>query len=122
MNIAIIMLGSNIKTDINLELAKEKLSTYFDIIKESSIITSKPYGKHYLSDFQNKAVKLLSVETKEETISIFKNIEMEMDRTLESKQSGKIPIDIDLIFWNENQVHRDYDRFEFVRKCVDEIR
>lgn len=122
MNIAIIMLGSNIKTDINLELAKEKLSTYFDIIKESSIITSKPYGKHYLSDFRNKAVKLLSVETKEETISIFKNIEMEMDRTLESKQSGKIPIDIDLIFWNENQVHQDYDRFEFVRKCVDEIR
>jgi len=122
MNTAIIMLGSNSNADINLELAKDQLSSYFDVVKESSTTTSKPFGKNYHADFWNKALKILSVETKEETIYIFKNIEAEMGRTVDSKKSGIIPIDIDLIFWNDNQVHFDYDRFDFVRKCINEIR
>lgn len=122
MNTAIIMLGSNSNADINLELAKDILSSYFDVVKESSTTTSKPFGKNYHADFWNKALKILSVETKEETIYIFKNIEAEMGRTADSKKSGIIPIDIDLIFWNDNQVHFDYDRFDFVRKCINEIR
>lgn len=122
MNTAIIMLGSNSNADINLELAKDLLSSYFDVVKESSTTTSKPFGKNYHADFWNKALKILSVETKEETIYIFKNIEAEMGRTADSKKSGIIPIDIDLIFWNDNQVHSDYDRFDFVRKCINEIR
>jgi 2-amino-4-hydroxy-6-hydroxymethyldihydropteridine diphosphokinase len=116
------MLGSNSNADINLELAKDILSSYFDVVKESSTTTSKPFGKNYHADFWNKALKILSVETKEETIYIFKNIEAEMGRTADSKKSGIIPIDIDLIFWNDNQVHFDYDRFDFVRKCINEIR
>jgi 2-amino-4-hydroxy-6-hydroxymethyldihydropteridine diphosphokinase len=119
---AIIMLGSNVNADDNLELAKEKLSLQFEIIKESFTISSKPFGNNYVSDFCNKAIKLLSDETKEETISIFKNIEIEMGRTPECKESGIMPIDIDLIFWNDIQVHTDYDRFDFVRKCVNEIK
>jgi len=122
MNTAIIMLGSNSNADINLELAKDQLSSYFDVVKESPTTTSKPFGKNYHADFWNKALKILSVETKEETIYIFKNIEAEMGRTADSKKSGIIPIDIDLIFWNDNQVHFDYDRFDFVRKCINEIR
>jgi 2-amino-4-hydroxy-6-hydroxymethyldihydropteridine diphosphokinase len=122
MNTAIIMLGSNSNADINLELAKDQLSSYFDVVKESSTTTSKPFGENYHADFWNKALKILSVETKEETIYIFKNIEAEMGRTADSKKSGIIPIDIDLIFWNDNQVHSDYDRFDFVRKCINEIR
>jgi 2-amino-4-hydroxy-6-hydroxymethyldihydropteridine diphosphokinase len=122
MNTAIIMLGSNVDTNANLELAKEKLSLQFEIVKESSTISSKPFGSNYISDFCNKAIKLLSDETKEETISIFKNIEVEMDRTPECKESGIMPIDIDLIFWNDIQVHTDYDHFDFVKKCVNEIK
>ncbi len=122
MNTAIIMLGSNVDTDNNLELAKEKLLLQFEIVKESSTISSKPFGKNYTAYFYNKAIKLLSDETKEETISIFKNIEVEMGRTSKSKESGMIPIDIDLIFWNDIQAHTDYDHFDFVRRCVNEIR
>jgi 2-amino-4-hydroxy-6-hydroxymethyldihydropteridine diphosphokinase len=122
MNTAIIMLGSNVNAEANIELAKEKLSSQFEIEKESSCITSKPFGNHYISDFCNKAIKLLSDETKDETIFSFKNIEIEMGRTSKSKDSGIIPIDIDLIFWNNNQVHSDYDRFDFVKKSIDEIK
>ena len=115
------MIGSNVNTEFNLELAKEKLSLQFEIIKESTCSISKPVGNHYIVDFCNKAIKLLSDETKEETITIFKNIEAEMGRTTENKISGFMPIDIDLIFWNDHKVHTDYDRFDFVRKCVKEV-
>jgi 7,8-dihydro-6-hydroxymethylpterin-pyrophosphokinase len=122
MNTAIIMLGSNTNASVNLELAKEKLAVQFDIVKESSGISSKPFGIHYKSDFCNKAIKLLSDETREESVSIFKSIEAEMGRTPESKKNGIVPIDIDLIFWNDTQVHADYDNYDFVKKCVNEIK
>jgi len=116
------MLGSNIETDMNLKQAKEKLSIYFHIVNESPLIKSKPHGNHYLNDFYNIGIKLQSDKSMEETIVIFKNIEIELGRTLESKNEGVIPIDIDMIFWNEYQVHQDYDRFYFVKECVDNIK
>lgn len=121
MNIGLIMLGSNKNAANNLELAIDKLSEHFDIEKTSSLLITKPVGNNYKSNFQNIALKILSPETAEETKSIFKQIEREMGRTTESKQKAEIPIDIDLIFWNKNQVHKDYDHFEFVRKCIDEV-
>lgn len=122
MNTAIIMLGSNVEPETNLELAKEKLALHLEIVKESSEISSEPVGTHYHSNFRNVALKLLSDETEEETIAIFKDIEIEMGRTPECKKSGLIPIDIDLIFWNNKQIHTDYDRFNFVKQCIDEIK
>ena len=122
MNTAIIMLGSNVDAEENLQSAKEKLSDIFELVRESSVVISKPNGNNYKSDFYNKAIVLLSVENEEETISIFKDIELEMGRTVNSKKKGIIPIDIDLIFWNEKLVHEDYERFEFVRTCIDEIK
>lgn len=121
MNTALIMLGSNLDSEINLEIVKEKIAEHFEIVSCSSRTKTKPYGKQYKSDFYNEALKILSVETAEETKRIFKDIEVEMGRTVESKKHGQIPIDIDLIFWNENLVHSDYDRFLFVKASIDEI-
>jgi len=122
MNTAILMLGSNFNTEQNINLAKEKISEYYEIVSVSSRIITLPFGKQYKSDFQNEAVKLLSDETAEDTKATLKQIETELGRTPESKKQGIIPIDIDLIFWNETQMHADYDRFDFVRKCVNEIK
>ena len=122
MNTALVMLGSNSNADQNLELSKEKLTEYFEIVTQSSRLFTKPIGKQYIDDFQNEAIKILSAETADETKIIFKQIELELGRTPESKKSGIIPIDIDLIFWNEKLLHEDYNRFDFVRTCVDEIK
>jgi 2-amino-4-hydroxy-6-hydroxymethyldihydropteridine diphosphokinase len=115
------MLGSNIDANSNLELAKEKLAEYFEIIAISSIIVTKPSGKQYKSDFHNEAIKVLSVDTAEETKKIFKDIETDMGRTYNSKKAGLITIDIDLIFWNDTLVHADYERFQFVKSCINEL-
>jgi len=45
-----------------------------------------------------------------------------MGRTPTSKSEGIIPIDIDLIFWNDKLASQDYERFDFVRYCINEIK
>ena len=122
MNTAIIMLGSNVDAENNLQLAKEKLCTIFEIVRESAVVKSKPQGENYKSEFLNKAIILSSDDNENGTISIFKDIELELGRTQHSKLKGTIPIDIDLIFWNDKLVNQDYTQFEFVRTCVDEIK
>ncbi len=121
MNTALIMLGSNLNPEENLDLVIEKLCESFDLVSQSSLIVTKPVGENYKEDFLNMALKILSPDTADETISIFKQIETDLGRTPESKQKGLIPIDIDLIFWNQKQVHPDYSKFEFVKKCIDEL-
>ena len=122
MNIALIMLGSNSNAKLNLEIAKVKLSLYFKLENQSSLLVTKPVGENYYTDFNNLALRIFTVLTLEETTSIFKSIEKELGRTNDSKKSGQIPIDIDLIAWNSNIIHKDYDRFDFVKKCIDEIK
>jgi 2-amino-4-hydroxy-6-hydroxymethyldihydropteridine diphosphokinase len=122
MNTALVMLGSNSHPEQNIELAIEKLSQFFEIEKQGSLIETKPHGKHYIGNFQNLALRILSEETAEETKLIFKDIEKEMGRSPESKTKGAIPIDIDLIIWNEHLLHKDYERFDFVKKCIDELK
>ncbi|HRZ97771.1 MAG TPA: 2-amino-4-hydroxy-6-hydroxymethyldihydropteridine diphosphokinase [Paludibacter sp.] len=122
MNTAIIMLGANINQEENILLAKEKLNGFFEIIDESTVIVTKPIGKKYHTDFHNQALKLISDDTYKETERLFKHIENEMGRSALTNQQGEVPIDIDLIFWNGVLKRSDYDRFPFVKQCVDEIK
>ncbi len=121
MNTAHLMLGANINAPINIALAQEKLGKHFILNRISSTLTTTPVGAQYNSDFLNIAVEILSFKSKEETISALKKTEIEMGRTPESKRIGQIPIDIDLISWNNIIEHADYYKFDFVRKCIDEL-
>ncbi|MDP4240611.1 MAG: 2-amino-4-hydroxy-6-hydroxymethyldihydropteridine diphosphokinase [Bacteroidota bacterium] len=122
MNTAIIMLGSNTNATENMELVLNRLIVCFEIIGISSQLNTEPYGQGFSDNFHNRAIKLISNETMDKTIAIFKQIEVDMGREYRSKLSGIIPIDIDLIFWNDILVRDDYNRFEYVRNCVNEIR
>ena len=121
MNTAIIMLGSNTDGSKNMELTLNKLVECFEITNKSLQVNTEPVGDQFPTSFQNLAIKLLSKDTVEDTIATFKHIEQEMGRKPDSKLTGIIPIDIDLIFWNNALVHNDYIRFEYVRECVNEI-
>ena len=122
MNTAIIMLGSNTDGSKNMELTINKLVECFEITNKSLQVNTEPVGDQFPTSFQNLAIKLLSKDTVEDTIATFKHIEQEMGRKPDSKLTGIIPIDIDLIFWNNTLVHDDYILFEYVRECVNEIK
>ncbi len=122
MNTAVVMLGTNINHEENLSVAKSRLADFFEIIDQSSMLITKPIGKKYNTDFFNQAIKILSDEKCRETERHFKLIENELGRSAATNQKGIVPIDIDLIFWNGVQKRSDYDKFWFVKQCVDEIK
>jgi len=122
MNTAIIMLGSNTDVQKNMALTFMKLVANFEITNRSIPVNTEAVGAQFSSDFKNIALKIASDRPIEETVSIFKQIEQEAGRKPDSKLTGIIPIDIDLIFWNDVLVHQDYNRFEYVKNCVNELR
>ena len=122
MNTAIIMLGSNTEATLNMELAIDKLVDCYEITGKSFPVITEPIGALCFPDFHNVAIKVLIAESFEDTKAAFKQIEKLIGRKPESKITGIIPIDIDLIFWNDILVHEDYNRYEYVRNCVNEIR
>lgn len=122
MNTAYIMLSSNDFPVQNIDRAIEILADHFEVADQSSVLVTKPVGALYKADFQNMALKIFSDDNADDTIAIFKMIEQTLGRTTESKLNGLIPMDIDLILWNDRVVHPDYERFDFVKKCIDEIR
>ena len=121
MNTAIVMIGTNLDQE-NLTKAKERISEFYEILDQSIILKTKPIGKKYKTDFFNQAIKILSDDTAKETYNHFKHIENEMGRTAQTSQRGEVPIDIDLIMWNGEIKRSDYEKFSFVRQCVDEIK
>jgi 2-amino-4-hydroxy-6-hydroxymethyldihydropteridine diphosphokinase len=122
MNEGIIMLGSNHHPEDNIVKAKEKINDHYEIIDESAVLITLPRGKKYKNHFLNQAIKILSDEKAEDSIRFFKQIEAELGRTPEGKAQGIIPIDIDFVFWNETAMRDDYEKWDFVRICIDQIK
>lgn len=122
MNEGIIMLGSNYHPEENIVKAKDRINDHYEIIDESAVLITLPRGKKYKNHFLNQAIKILSDEKAEDSIRFFKQIETELGRTPEGKAQGIIPIDIDFVFWNETAMRNDYEKWDFVRICIDQIK
>ncbi len=122
MNEGIIMLGSNVNPDENIAKAKELINEKFEIIDESAILITLPRSKKYKNYFLNQAIKVLADEYYVDSCRFFKEIERELGRTPEGKTNGHIPIDIDFVFWNGEAMRSDYDKWDFVRACIDQIK
>src|SRR5690606_14407672 len=100
MNEGIIMLGSNVNPEANINLAKDKINDKYEIIAESTSLITLPRNNKYKNYFINQAIKILSDEYYADTVKFFKQIEKELGRTENGKEEGLIPIDIDFVFWN----------------------
>ena len=122
MNEGIIMLGSNNNAEENITKAKEKINDKYEIVDESTVLITLPRGKKYKNHFLNQAIKILSDEYFEDSVVFFKQIEKELGRTAEGKDAGIIPIDIDFVFWNDTAMRKDYEKWDFVRTCIDQIK
>jgi len=122
MNEGIIILGSNLNPEENLKKAIEKINEKYEVIDESKVLITLPRTKKYKNHFLNQAIKILSDEYYEDSVRFFKQIEQELGRTPEGKAQGLIPIDIDFVFWNEEAMRDDYEKWDFVRICIDQIK
>ena len=121
MNLAVIMVGSNIDPEFNLKKAREYLEKEQNLLAESSPVTTKPIGYKYQPDFVNGAF-LISTELDMEILErSLKQIEVRLGRQKAADKYGPRTIDLDIVVWNGKVVNRDFYERDFVRKAVFEL-
>ena len=85
-------MGSNSDCEANLKSAAGLLRTYFSSIRFSEAVYTEPVGLPGSGLFLNQ-VAVAGTDASQ-------NMEKQLGRTPDSKQKGRIPIDIDLLLWN----------------------
>ena len=115
-NYALLLLGSNNNSELNLSLAQSRLKNYFCDIKFSSTFISEPIDFHSPALFSNLTALFYTDLSIEEIRMILKSIECELGREIDDKISGIVKIDIDLVRYNDVILKpRDYKRDYFRR-------
>ena len=98
------------------------------VIKESTLINTKPYGKLDQDDFVNGAIEIRTLLTPIELLTYCKNLE-KMAGRIKREHWGPRPLDIDIIFYDDEVVdlpnltipHIDMCNREFVLEPLNEI-
>ncbi len=101
MNRVVIALGSNHDSEKNIAIALELLRERFPSIRISSPKYTEPEGMEGSGLFLNCMAVALTMEAPDALTAIFKQMEKKLGRTPQGKQAGIIPIDIDLLQWND---------------------
>lgn len=122
MNSVIIEFGSNIEPEKNIMNAKKLISADFNLIKESSLLKTKPVGvKEKQNDYINCAVMIETEMNCSEMKSYLDGLETRLGRKKDADKFAPRTIDLDIVVWNGKVIHKDFDEREYVRINVGEI-
>ncbi len=117
----LICLGSNFEAEKNLSKAKILMNKAFDCIQWGKTIQTPAEenncSRHYLNC-------MLTISTQENISSIIcacKQIEKACGRTAESKTIGTIPIDIDLLTYDDLILRPDDMQKSYIRLALDSL-
>ncbi len=100
-NRALLCLGSNWDKERNMERAAEMLRAHFVSICFSRPVYTEPVDSPLSAMFLNRIAVLYTEESPERIRDILKDIECRVGRRPEDKSRGSVPIDIDLLRWND---------------------
>ena len=101
-NKIILSLGSNYHKEENMKRAVVLLQACFASLRFSEAIYTEPIGCPQSKEtFLNQVAIGNTTHNFEEVHVALKEFEKQLGRKAEDKQMGRIPIDIDLLQWNE---------------------
>lgn len=120
-NECIIAISSNQEPLRQIEAVRNVLQHTFPEAVFSDFVSTKAIGDHYKTPFYNGAAHIMTSLSLEALTTLLKQMEKQAGRTPEMKAAGIVPIDLDIIVYNNSIVHRDYAHFPFVRKAVDAL-
>lgn len=106
-------IGSNEDGEKHLALAKRLLLSTFDSLKFSEVLTTTPVDYPRKSPFLNQVAIGQTEYDYEMVASFLKKVEKHLGRTVQKEKEYRIPIDIDLIQWDDrllkpSDMERDY--------------
>lgn len=101
LNKVIVGLGSNQDKEKNMAHAVKLLCDYFVSIRFSGAVYTEPVNMLNPSLFLNQVAVAFTEEEPDDIIKYFKSVEKQLGRMPEDKLKESIPIDIDLLQWND---------------------
>ncbi|MBP1616548.1 MAG: hypothetical protein H6Q14_375 [Bacteroidetes bacterium] len=111
MNKALISIGSNEDSKMNLQISRRMLLEHLGEVSFTGEIETAPYGKQYKAMFLNQLAVAFTDQSLEEVNNIAKEIEYLLGRLPEHKKQGVVKVDIDVFGWNDEIVRpEDYNR------------
>ncbi len=121
LNNVVIGLGSNINPEENISKSKAELNKIANIIGQSEFLYTKPLLYTNQPDFLNGAILIqtsLGISELKEKLSI---IEKKLGRIRGEFKNNPRTIDLDIIVFNNQIVHKDIFDREFLQKAVKEL-
>ena len=98
----ILSLGSNYNEQQNIAFAVEQLKKLFLSIRFSESYYTEPVGSSYsIGKYLNQVAISYTGYSADEIKPMLKEIEAAAGRSPQLKAEGKIPLDIDLVKWND---------------------
>jgi len=107
-NQVFISLGTNLGDRIqNLKKAVQSIEASLgEIIRQSSLYETKPWGKSDQPDFLNQVVLVLTDKIPQTCLNTLSSIERQLGRTREEKWGARI-IDLDLLYVNDQIINTE---------------
>lgn len=111
MNTFIISMGSNENRAENMSRCRYLLTKDYPNAVFSDMISTKPFGDNYRSDFYNQLALITSDDNVLTVADKLKRIESEIGRQSDEKRRGIIKIDVDLLVVNDKIIKSaDFER------------
>ena len=101
MNHAYLCIGSNRDKAVNMKRAEAMLRAYFATIRFSPLMETQAIGCPDAERYLNQVAVCGCEEPLGEVQAALKRMEWEIGRRPTDKVSGRMPIDIDLLQWND---------------------
>ena len=121
-NQIIISLGSNKDAEKNMKTACDALDTLLPALFWSDAVETEAEGCSRKSMFLNRVGMGFTYMSIDELKMHFKLIDTFLGRTPEDKAQGIIPIDIDLLKWNEEVLKADDMQRYYVVEGMERLR
>lgn len=120
----VISISSNFDSEKRIEEAKKMIEKTFLNVKFSREEITEPMGEGYPRErkFRNCAALFESVLDLDSLKECLRDEEIRAGRTQELRKQKVVPLDLDIIMVGDRIVHKDYERFGFLRKMIAELK
>lgn len=117
MNHALISLAANDeKKETTIAHALRLIESYCVILNQTPVYRSKAAGESQQPSYANALLQVETDQEYEELRRRFKSLEHDAGRTPASKERGIIPLDIDIISWNETLLKNKDMEYDYMKK------
>lgn len=111
----LLCMGSNLDALLHLKNAEDALQRLFPDIEWGGIVETVPEKIENPQPFLNRAARFRTSLPMTEVRNILKQIEQTNGRTPDSKKKGRIPLDIDLLSYDQQILKPEDWQKEYVR-------